>query len=171
VRADQRDVSLPVPADSHGVFFGPALDVHQHTSNGRHHEALVLGDRVEPVLLTLGDVSAYLLARQARMYALLGLGRFNEALAISEELAGARRTSGPRANYVKILADQADLHIKLGRTDEGLHLLARATTDLDLLPRQGRYFSALCSISDAALAAELYELARAPLRCSRRACG
>ncbi|MFG1606773.1 diguanylate cyclase [Actinoplanes sp. NPDC049265] len=155
---------LPVPADSHGVLFGCALEVHNLTMNGRHHEALVLGDRAEAVLLTLGDRPAYLLARQARMYALLGLGRLNEALSISEELAAARRVSGPRANYVKILADQADLYVKLGRTDEGLHLLARAITELELLPHQGRYFSALCSISDAALAAELYELAD---RCAR----
>ncbi|GLY98857.1 diguanylate cyclase [Actinoplanes sp. NBRC 103695] len=150
---------LPVPADSHGVLFGYALEVHNLTTNGRHYEALLLGDRVEAVLLGLGDRSAYLIARQARMYALLGLGRFDEALAISEELAAARRLSGPRGNLVKILADQACIYIRLGRTDEGLQLLARATTELDLLPRHGRYFSALCSVSDAAQTAELYELA------------
>jgi diguanylate cyclase len=152
-------VLLPAPTTSHGVLFGAALEVHNHTVNGRHHEALLLGDQVEAILLILGDRPAYLVARQARMYALLGLGRLHEALIISEELAVARRAYGPRANHAKIMADQADLYIKLGLTDEGLHLLARAITELEQVPRHGRYFSALCSISDAAQSAELYELA------------
>ena len=50
--------------------------------------------------------------------------------------------------------------IKLGRLDEGLHRLARATALLEHSSRSNeRYMSAMSSVSEAARAAELYELA------------
>jgi diguanylate cyclase len=154
------DTRLPVPVEPYGVFVALAREVHDRTMNGHHDEALVLADRAEAIAAILGDERAQLMIRQGRMYALLALGRLSEALVIGQTLAEDRQLVGPRASQAKALADLAELLIKLGRIDEGLHWLARATTALDLAPHDSlRYFSAICSVGDAAQAAELYELA------------
>ncbi|WP_229715628.1 GGDEF domain-containing protein [Mangrovihabitans endophyticus] len=151
---------LPVPVDPYGVFTDLGRGVHDRTMNGHHREALRLADEAEAVAAILGDRQVAMVARQGRMYALLALGRLNEALVIAHELAERRQGTGPRASAAKAQADLAELLIRLGRVDEGLHWLARATAALETTPRGSlRYFSALCSVGDAAQAADLYELA------------
>ena len=94
------------------------------------------------------------------MYALISLGRLHEALEEGERLLQMHRTSGARTGEAKTLADTAEILIKLGLLDEGLHRLANATRLLESIPRGNvRYISAMSSVSEAARAAELYELA------------
>ncbi|WP_433214134.1 diguanylate cyclase [Dactylosporangium sp. CS-047395] len=97
---------------------------------------------------------------QGRMYALISLGRLQEALATGERLLERHRAAGVRGGEARALADTAEILIKLGRLDEGLHRLANALLVLDRLPLANpRYTAAISSISEAARAAELYELA------------
>ena len=158
---------LPVPVDPYGVFTGLSRAVHDRTMHGHHQDALDLAERAEGIAGLLGDRHAALMARQGGMYALLALGRLSEALVIAEQLADERQRLGPRASHAKALADLAELLIRLGRIDEGLHQLARAGAGLEAAPSGTlRSFSALCSIGDAAQAADLYELAD---QCARAA--
>jgi diguanylate cyclase len=156
----EEDPRLPVPVNPYGVYAGLGWDVHYYLRDGRYYDALALADANEAIAGLLGDEGIKLMIRQGRAYALLALGRLNEALVVVEELAESRRPLGPRSSYAKCIADLAELLIKLGRIDEGLHWLARANAVLSLAPHNGiRYFSALTSVGDAAQAADLYELA------------
>ncbi|GAA2377399.1 GGDEF domain-containing protein [Dactylosporangium salmoneum] len=153
---------LPAPLWPFGPFHQLSLQVHDLTVQGRNSDALALADRLEAIVGLLGDERSVGMIWQGRMYALIGLARLQEALVTGELLLERHRSSGARAGEARVLADTAEILIKLGRLDEGLHRLARATRILDRLPLGNvRYSSALSSISEAARAAELYELADA----------
>ena len=148
---------LPEPVSPYGPFAGLALHVHDLTVRGHHPETLVVADEAEAVAAAFGDFRTVRVSRLGRMYALSALGRLDEALAIGEELSAT--LAGPRATDAKILADTAEVLIRLGRIDDGLHDLAKAIALLENAPRGMRYVSALSSICEAAKAAELFELA------------
>jgi diguanylate cyclase len=163
----EEDPRLPIPVNPYGVYAALGWEVHYFLRDGRYHEALALADENEAIAGILGDERIKLMIRQGRAYALLALGRLNEALVVVEELTESRRPLGPRSSYAKCIADLAELLIKLGRIDDGLHWLARANAVLGLAPHNGiRYYSALTSVGDAAQAADLYELAH---ECFRQA--
>ncbi|GAA2548300.1 hypothetical protein GCM10010435_17200 [Winogradskya consettensis] len=145
--------------------FGPhvqlALHVHDLTIQGRQAETLRAADAAEGVATALGDLRTVQSIKLGRMYALIALGRLQEALTVGESIAMA----GPRSTDAKILADTAEVLIRMGRVDEGLHHLARAMVVLETAPRGSvRYVSAMSSLCDAARVAELFELADECLR-------
>ncbi|MFI5906403.1 diguanylate cyclase [Dactylosporangium sp. NPDC051541] len=151
---------LPVAVRPYGPFHELALQVHELTVQGRNSQALALADRVEAIAGLLGAERTAGMALQGRMYALISLGRLQEALATGERLLQWHRATGVRGGEARALADIAETLIKSGRLDEGLHRLANALRVLDRLPvGNPRYIAALSSISEAARAAELYELA------------
>ncbi|WP_433055987.1 diguanylate cyclase [Dactylosporangium sp. CS-033363] len=151
---------LPALVRPYGPFQELALRVHDLTVQGRNSEALALADRLEWVVERLGDERTAGMIWQGRMYALISLGRLQEALATGERLLERHRAAGVRGGEARALADTAEILIKLGRLDEGLHRLANALRVLDGLPLGNpRYVAAISSISEAARAAELYELA------------
>jgi diguanylate cyclase len=154
------DIRLPALVLPFGPFGDLALRVHDLTVQGRHPDALRLADETEWIAVALGDDRTVSMIRLGRMYAFIALGRLSEALVVGESLVLMQSAIGPRASVAKIIADTAEVLIKLGRIDDGLHLLARATALLEVAPRGGvRYISAMSSMSDAARAAELFELA------------
>jgi diguanylate cyclase (GGDEF)-like protein len=149
--------SLPVPLSPYGPLGELALRVHDLTIRGHHTETLIAADQAEAVATALGDFRTARTARQGRMYALIALGRLDEALTIGEELSAV--ATGPRSSDAKLLADTANVLIRLGRVDDGLHYLARAIGLLQDAPRSQRYVSALSSVCGAAQVADLFELA------------
>jgi diguanylate cyclase len=154
------DARLPVPLWPFGPFHELTLRVHELTVQGRNSEAVALADRFQGLVELLGDERSVAMITQGRMYAQISLGRLQEALVTGEGLLQRHRDLGFRASESRALADLAEVLIKLGRLDEGLHRLANATRVLDRVPLANvRYVAALSSISEAARAAELYELA------------
>lgn len=154
------DPHLPAVKVPYGPFAHLALRVHDLTVKGRHPEALRLADETEWVAALLGDESTVRMIRVGRMYAFLALGRLDEALAVGESLVQLRDALGPRSSQAKLLADTAEVLIRLGRIDDGLRHLARAIAILEVAPRGTvRYVSAMSSMSDAARSAELFEFA------------
>jgi diguanylate cyclase len=153
---------LPAPRWPFGPFHHLTLQVHDLTVQGRNSEALLLADRLERIVDLLGDERSVGMIWQGRMYALISLGRLQEALVTGERLLERHRAAGARGGEARVLADTAEILIKLGRLDEGLRRLAGATRILDRLPLgNARYIAALSSICEAARAAELFELADA----------
>jgi diguanylate cyclase (GGDEF)-like protein len=143
-----------------GPFVHMGLQVHELTVKGRNTEALRLVDEFERIVGLLGDERTVVMLVQVRMYAFIGLGRFQEALIVGESLLRRHRATAARCSEAKILADIAEVLVRMGRLDEGLHRLARASAIMDLTPRTNpRYASALASVAEAARAAELFELA------------
>ncbi|WP_306204246.1 GGDEF domain-containing protein [Actinoplanes sp. RD1] len=156
---------LPVVVQPHGPWAGLALEVHDLTIQGRHAETLAGADRAEWTATLLGDLRTVRSIRLARMYALTALGRLQEALSVGERLVADSSMCGPRATDAKILADTAEVLIRMGRTDDGLLHLARALLVLDTVPTGSvRRLSAMSSLCEAARAAELFELADECLR-------
>jgi diguanylate cyclase (GGDEF)-like protein len=156
VRADR----LPAIASPYGPLGALALQVHRLTIGGHHGEAILAADEAEHTATAFGDLATARASRLGRMYALGALGRLDEALSIGEALASAPApVAGPRSTDAKIVADTAEVLIRLGRIDEGLHYLARATTLLQAAPRNLRYVTALSSVCETAKIAELFELA------------
>ncbi|MGC9669548.1 diguanylate cyclase [Planosporangium sp. 12N6] len=154
------DPRLPVLPDPLGGFRILGMRMHELTMKGRNPEALRAADIVELIGRVAGDVGAQRLAIQTRMYAHIGLGNLQEALAAGESLLRAHRAAGAHVAEAKTLADVAEVLIRMGRVDEGLHAVARALILLEQSPRNHvRYLSAFSSVGDAARAAELYELA------------
>ena len=127
----------------------------------------MLGEHDEAVTALLGDERTARMIRLGRMYALVNLGRLDEALTLGEELT--RSSWGPRATDAKIIADVADTMIQIGRIDDGLHHLAQALLLLETAPRDRRYISAMSSLCKAASSAELFELADDCIRTARDA--
>lgn len=154
------DPRLPATVDPFGPLGFLATRLHDVTIQGRCAEALELAESYEAIARIAGDERTTAFIAQARMYALLALGRLEEALAVGESLLRAHRAVGSRTGEAKTLADVAEVLIRLGRVDDGLHSLARALARMDLVPRgNARYYPIACSIAEAARAAELYELA------------
>ena len=151
---------LPAIVAPHGPHNDLGYQVYHLMICGRPTEALALADEYEPLARGLGDDRTVATIMQARMYALVRLERFAEALATGDELLEAQRRDGLRPNEAKALADTAEILIRLGRLDEGLYRLAAATVLLDEVPTTNiRYGSALSSVCGAARSAQLYELA------------
>ncbi|MEV4141410.1 GGDEF domain-containing protein [Dactylosporangium sp. NPDC049742] len=154
------EARLPIPLWPFGPHHDLSLQVHELTVHGRNSEALELADRLEHVVAILGDDRSAGMIRQGRLYALISLGRLHEALEEADRLLQMHRAAGTRTGEAKILADTAEILIKLGLLDEGLHHLASALRLMETIPRGNvRYISAMSSVSEAARAAELYELA------------
>ncbi|MEV4704018.1 GGDEF domain-containing protein [Actinoplanes sp. NPDC049316] len=152
---------LPALLLPYGPYPELALHVHDLTIQGRQAETLTAADEAEGIAAALGDARTIRSIRLGRMYALTALGRLHEALAVGEQLTAADRpVAGPRSTDAKILADTAEVLIKMGRIDDGLQHLARALVLLETAPRGDvRYVSAMSSLCEAAKAAELFELA------------
>ncbi|WP_067508319.1 diguanylate cyclase [Actinoplanes sp. TFC3] len=156
---------VPAVILPYGPFAALALHVHDLTIQGRQAETLTAADEAEGIATALGDSRTVQTIKLGRMYALTALGRLPEALAVGEQLVANPEGSGPRSTAAKVLADTAEVLIKLGRIDDGLVYLARAMVVLDTAPRGSvRYVSAMSSLCEAAKAAELYELADECLR-------
>jgi diguanylate cyclase (GGDEF)-like protein len=154
------DAGLPALVWPFGPFNHLAKRVHELTVRGNDLEALRVADESEAIAAALGDARTVGLVWQGRMYAYIALGRFQEALEAGERLLELNERLGPASSVAKTLADLAEVLIKMGRLDEGLHRLARATVLLEVVsPANLRYFSALSSVCDGARAAELYEFA------------
>jgi diguanylate cyclase (GGDEF)-like protein len=165
--ADRR----PVPVESPGPFTQLGLRVHRLMVCGRHTEALVLADELEQLARILGDDRSATMVGQGRMYALIGLERLPEALAVGDALLAAHRRAGRRVNEAKALADTAEVLVRMGHLHEGLYRLAAATVVLDTVPRSHiRYGAALSSVCGAARGAQLYELADEMAVLALRAC-
>jgi diguanylate cyclase len=148
------------PFPPYGVHTALIRSLFELIGRGRYDDALALAEWADAVLGLLGDRQSRLIVGQGRMYALFPLGRVGEALEVGQALALERLLVGPRAAQAKTMADVAELFIAVGRIDDGLHWLARASGALERTPHSDlRYFSALCSVGDAARAADLYELA------------
>ncbi|AGL20883.1 diguanylate cyclase [Actinoplanes sp. N902-109] len=156
---------LPALLLPYGPFAALALHVHDLTIQGRQAETLTAADHAEGVATVLGDLRTVRSVRLGRMYALTALGRLQEALAVGEQLVSASLTAGPRSTDAKILADTAEVLLRMGRIDDGLVYLARAMVLLETAPRGSvRYVSAMSSLCEAAKVAELFELADECLR-------
>src|SRR5690242_12134426 len=97
-----------------GPFHRLGLQVHELTVQGRNTEALQLADRLEHIVGLLGDERSVGMVRQGRMYALISLGRLHEALVTGEQLLQMHRAAGTRTGEAKVLADTAEILIKLG---------------------------------------------------------
>jgi diguanylate cyclase len=165
VGVDMGDPRLPVLPPTLGGFKILVMRMHELHIKGRNPEALRAADIVELMGRLTGDVPAQRFATQTRMYAYIGLGRLQEALASGESLLRLHRADGAVVDEAKTLADVAEILIRMGRLDEGLQAVARANTLLEESPRNHfRYLSAISSLADAARAAELYELADASAR-------
>jgi diguanylate cyclase len=150
---------LPVAVSGYGPHRLLAWNLHALASHGDHVGTLNEAGRVEGLTAALGDGRTFRMARLARMYALIETGRLDEALVIGEELLQPWPDAVPRATQAKIMADTAEVLLRLGRIDEGLHHLAGAVIELETLPRDSRYSGVLSSICEAALGIELYEFA------------
>ncbi|MEV6487204.1 GGDEF domain-containing protein [Actinoplanes sp. NPDC051633] len=152
---------MPVPVSPYGPLGDLALHVHGLTLRGHHPETLIAADEAVAVARLYGDARTERMVEMGRVYALAALGRLTEALSVSGRLAELTGTAtGPRTTDAKILADTGDMLIRMGRIDEGLHQVARAMAMLEVAPRgTWRYLSAMSSLSGAAQAAELFELA------------
>lgn len=158
-RADPR---LPVVPQPLGPFWILVLRMHELTIKGRNPEALRGADVLELIGRTIGDEPTQRFAIQIRMYALMGLGRLEEALTAGEALLLRHRVAGRIVDEAKVLADMGNILIRIGRVGEGLHFAAQANLMLEQVPRiHPRRASAFSSVGDAARAAELYELADA----------
>jgi tetratricopeptide (TPR) repeat protein len=107
------------------------MRVHELTVQGRNSEAVQLADRLQGLVEILGDERSVAMINQGRMYAQISLGRLQEALVSGERLLQRHRDRGYRASEARALADIAEVLIKLGRLDEGLHRLANAIRVLD----------------------------------------
>jgi diguanylate cyclase len=159
------DPRLPVLPSALGGFKILVMRMHELTVKGRNPEALRAADIMELMARLAGDAPGLRFATQTRMYAYIGLGRLQEALTAGESLMRLHRAAGAVVDEAKTLGDVAEILIRMGRLDEGLHFVARATALLDQSPRNhSRYLSAISSLGDAARAAELYELADASAR-------
>lgn len=153
---------LPVPVTPYGPLGALARQVHEFTVNGHHRRALTCAEQGAMVAALFDDTRTLRVVMLGRMYALVSLGRLDEALAIGEWLI--QTPTGPRSTDAKVLADVSEIQLRLGRTDDGLHHLARALVLLQSVPRDAHYLSALSSVCDAAKAAELFELADEGMR-------
>ena len=150
----------PVQVSPYGPFRELAWQLYTRINHGDFLGALAAGNAAEGLSAALGDEATYRMCRLARMYALLELGRLDEALVIGAELTGTPvRYATPRATSAKITADVAEVLVRLGRVDEGIHHLARAVIAIGTAPRDVRYAGALSSVCEAATSIELYEFA------------
>ena len=153
---------LPVHVTSCGPLDPLAIRVHEMAVTGQCREALGAADDYERLARAAGDPHTVAYLVQARMYALFTLGQHAEALVAAQDLLALHRAEGASVSEAKTQADLADCLIAVGRLDEGLHALARATWLLDSAdPNHERYASAVHSVSEAAHSAQLYEVADA----------
>jgi len=150
---------LPVPVTAYGPLHLLARKVHRMANTGQAHEAIIAADAYLVIARTVGDEKTARLLIQGKMYALLAMGRVNEAAALGEELL---RTAGSVLNEAKTLCDLAQMHLLRGHYVDCMRNLARAGVLLNAGPAgTDRHRSAMCSFAEAANAAEMYETAAA----------
>jgi diguanylate cyclase (GGDEF)-like protein len=158
-------VHPPVPVTPFGPLQALVDRVHEMNLRGRSVEALRAIDAYDHLVRLAGDVRSARLLTQARMYCLQALGRYHDALVVGLRLRVMMAEGGDTVSEAKALADLAETLVRLSRLDEGLHHLARALVLLERAPRSHpRYQSAYSSVSEAARAAELYELGESAAR-------
>jgi diguanylate cyclase (GGDEF)-like protein len=152
---------LPVLVTPFGPLDAFSVRVHELIIKGHCLAALTATDAFEAIVRLAGDERTLRMLTQARMYAYQALGRYPQALALGRQLVELHGQAGDPVSEAKARADVAETLIRLGRLDEGLHLLAWAAALLSPAGHEYhvRYVSALCSVAEAARAAELYELA------------
>ncbi|GAB1641292.1 diguanylate cyclase [Krasilnikovia sp. MM14-A1259] len=148
---------LPAPILSAGPL-APLLAAHVHDLylQASYDEALDIADEYEWIALAFHDRATARGVLQARLYVLTEMGRNTEAEAFGRALLGRAVSRVARA---KASADLADVLVRLGRLEDGLHLLAVAMNILETCPRDWRYYSAMSSVVEPARWVELYELA------------
>ncbi|HEV7897200.1 MAG TPA: hypothetical protein VGP31_05090 [Planosporangium sp.] len=95
--AEVGDRRLPVFPDPLGGFKILIMRMHELTIKGRNPEALRAADIIELMARLADDASGLRFATQTRMYAFIGLGRLQEALASGESLLRLHRAAGSAA--------------------------------------------------------------------------
>ncbi|GAB1643661.1 diguanylate cyclase [Krasilnikovia sp. MM14-A1259] len=157
--------ALPVPVSHAGPLVAMGNFTHMLYAQGRYDEALDRAEQDEWVAAALGDRDTARVILQTRVYVLTELGRYAEAETLGRELL---RRAVSRAARAKASADLADVLVRMGRLEEGLHLIAWAMAALEACPRDWRYFSSMSSVAEPARWAELYELAEQASVADRR---
>jgi diguanylate cyclase len=153
------DERLPVPVTAYGPLHLLARQVHRMANTGQAHEAISAADAYLVIARTVRDEKTVRFLSQAKMYALLALGRLPEAITLGSELLRSHRSALGEA---KTLCDLAQMHLLQGHYVDCMRNLARAGVLLDAGPKgTDRHRSAMCSFAEAATAAEMYELAAA----------
>ncbi|AEV84323.1 Cellulose synthesis regulatory protein [Actinoplanes sp. SE50] len=150
--------ALPVPITHIGPLRHLAVHPHRLYSLGRFDEALTVVEKNRWIAEALGDSDTARSVLQTRLYVLTELGRLAEAETLGWHLLDH---AASRVAQAKASADLADVLVRMGRLEEGLHLLAAALNILEGCPRDWRYFAAMSSVVEAARWADLYELSDA----------
>ncbi|GAB1691580.1 hypothetical protein [Krasilnikovia sp. M28-CT-15] len=149
--------ALPAPIVPAGPPARRLADpMHELYLQASYDTALEIADEYEWIALAFHDRETSRGVLQARLYVLTEMGRNTGAEAFGRALLG-RVVS--RVAQAKASPDLADVLVRLGRLEEGLHLLGVAMNTLETCPRDWRYYSALSSIVEPARWVELYELA------------
>ncbi|BFU41800.1 GGDEF domain-containing protein [Krasilnikovia sp. MM14-A1004] len=161
----ESSAALPVPVAHAGPLQSLANYTHMLYAQGRYDEVLDCAERHEWIAQTLGDRDTARVILQTRMYVLTELARYTEAETMGRELI---RRAVSRTARAKASADLSDVLVRMGRLEEGLHLIAWAMATLESCPRDWRYFSAMSSVAEPARWAELYELAEQASVADRR---
>jgi hypothetical protein len=108
-----RDDRLPAVQPTYGPYQILINRMHELTIKGHHPEALRAAGVLELMVRAVGDTRGLGFVLQTRMYALVGLGRLQEALAPG--LLRLQRAAGATVDEAKALADVAEVLIRLGR--------------------------------------------------------
>ncbi|GAA2491572.1 GGDEF domain-containing protein [Winogradskya humida] len=155
-----RDDRLPVPVTAYGPLHLLARHVHRLSDTGQAHEAITAADAYLVIARIVRDEKSVRFLIQGKMYALLALGRVNEAYPLAMALLHSQRAAGSVLGEAKALCDLARIHLLGGHYVDCMRNLARAGVLLGTAPAEtDRHRSALCSFATAATAAELYEAA------------
>ncbi|MEU7904861.1 GGDEF domain-containing protein [Actinoplanes sp. NPDC049118] len=150
---------LPVPLSSDGPFTAFAFRVHKMIVKGEFRRAIEAADHYEALIRLAGDEITLGYLQQCRMFALMWMGRDREAVTVGQELLRLRERLGNRVAEAKTRADLVEMQFRLGRLDEGLEGLARASATLAPIDSNDlRYLAAVNSLANAAHGVELYEL-------------
>nr|BFE69938.1 hypothetical protein GCM10020092_032390 [Actinoplanes digitatis] len=158
-RMDPGRAPLPVPLSSDGPFTAFAFRVHKMIVKGEFRRAIEAADHYEALIRLTGDEITLGYLQQCRMFALMWMGRDREAVTVGQELLRLRERLGNRVAEAKTRADLVEMQFRLGRLDEGLEGLARASATLTPIDSNDlRYLAAVNSLANAAHGVELYEL-------------
>jgi diguanylate cyclase (GGDEF)-like protein len=151
---------LPVRVTERGPMKALGVRLHELGVARRFQECLALADEYEAIARVFGDEGTVGFVIQERMYAHLDQGHFDGALIVGQMLLARHRAAGYVLGEAKVLADLANAAIQLGLIGDGLGYLARAGLLLENTTRRNeRYVSALGSYVQAAVVADLYEVA------------
>ncbi|RZU53159.1 diguanylate cyclase (GGDEF)-like protein [Krasilnikovia cinnamomea] len=153
---------LPVPVTPYGPLDGLAERVHLLAQSGRADQALEAVQVFEPFARAFGDTKTAGFLLQGRMYALMYLGRYADAIPVGEQLLHHHESTGSVVAVAKTLADLADVNLRADRVSDAMRHLARAGLLLEQTTiRNDRYVAALASVICAATSMQLFETAHA----------